>query len=288
MFEIEEKTLEIAGLQIAYTQVGDPNGRVLVCVHGLLSNGRDYDFLAQAMAQRGYCVVSIDLPGRGRSAWFTDKAQYSFAAYFPYVTGVIDYVTGGKPFDFFGASLGGMIGMVLAAGNMLKMERLILVDIGAVIPRNGLKKVSVLAKSKSDFPTQEQAIDFLKMRCAAWGITQDATWAHLIAHNIVQDDNGGYCMHYDPAIGAAMPDWVWTIRLWKVWYGVKCPVLLVRGGKSELITAKIAKKMAKYYKGSDFHEIAFEECGHVPNLMEEAQIDALSGWLGLTRIDSYY
>ena len=77
MYEIVEKTLDVNGLTISYTDTGAPDGRVLFCVHGLLSNGRDYDFLAQHMAARGYRVIAMDLPGRGKSGWFTDRAHYA-------------------------------------------------------------------------------------------------------------------------------------------------------------------------------------------------------------------
>lgn len=277
MYTIIEKSINLSELSIAYTQTGDPQGRVLFCVHGLLSNGRDYDALAQAMAARGYNVICLDLPGRGRSGWFADKAQYMLPHYFPYVSGLIAQVTGGKPYDYFGVSLGGMIGMGLANIEGLTPDRLIFVDIGAEIPAAGLDAVAGLAKTNPNFKTREEAIAFLKMRCDAWGITQEDTWVHLSAHNIVQDGDG-WRMHYDPAIGAALAGKNETVAFWEVWAGVKQSVLLIRGRKSVLLPESVAQKMKATYTGAKFEEIVFNDCGHVPNLMEKEQIGRVAGW----------
>lgn len=279
MYPTIEKSAVIHDLPIAYTETGDPQGRVLFCAHGLLSNGRDYDVLGQVMAQRGYRVISMDLPGRGKSGWFADKTHYTLPHYFPFVSGMIAQVTGGKPYDYFGVSLGGMIGMGLANAEGLKPDRLILVDIGAEIPAAGLDAVAVLAKTNPHFKTKEDAIAFLKHRCGAWGITQEDTWVHLITYNIVQEADG-WRMHFDSAIGAALAEKNETVSFWEAWAAIKQPVLLVRGGQSILLPEEVAQKMVQTYTGAKFDEIVFPDCGHVPNLMEKEQIERLAGWLG--------
>lgn len=272
MFVRVDKSLNVHGVRIAYTECGPQDGRVLFCVHGLLSNGRDYDFLAQRLAQSGYRVVCMDLPGRGKSDWLTDKTQYQPPFYIPYCLALISEVTKGVSFDWFGVSLGGMIGLALSVMDGVKLERLILVDIGAEIPAAGLDSVAKLAKFLPEFKTQHDAVSFLKIRCSQWGITEDAVWDHLIAHNIKPHD-GGYIMHYDPAIGVALPEKNETLAFWDLWRNVRQPVLLIRGKESALLPLSVANAMRGCYGGKFFYNITFEGCGHVPNLMEDMQIN---------------
>lgn len=284
MYEIKTCTVKIHDLEIAYTECGDPQGRVLFCVHGLLSNGRDYDALAQELAEQGYRIISMDLPGRGRSGWFSDKTHYTLPHYLLFVMGLIAHVAQGKPFDYFGVSLGGMIGMALHKTLRSQMQRLVLVDIGAEIPAQALDVVAQLAKNPARFQIKEEAEHFLRTRCASWGITREESWAHLIRHNIISD-SAGWRMHYDPAIGVALPKKNTTISFWPLWKQIRQPVLLVRGGQSKILPIGIAQKMAKTYRGQNFSEVVFENCGHVPNLMEPDQIACLKDWLLTSRFD---
>ncbi len=278
MNETVEKVLDVGGFQISYTDTGAPDGRVLFCVHGLLSNGRDYDFFARYMAALGYRVISMDLPGRGKSDWFEDKTHYAPPFYIPYCLALISHVTEGREFDFFGVSLGGIIGMSLHNFEGVNIERLIIVDVGAEISANGLNNVGVLAKVNPVFDMREDAVLFLKERCAVWNIQSDDIWAHLIRHNITPHDAGGYRMHYDPAIGAALPDENETIDLWDLWDSIKQPVLLIRGGQSVLLPQGISAQMKARYQGQKIDEIVFENCGHVPNLMEDNHLKVLRPW----------
>jgi pimeloyl-ACP methyl ester carboxylesterase len=274
--EIVQKTLDVKGFKIAYTDTGPEDGRVLFCVHGLLSNGRDYDALAQHMAAEGFRVIAMDLPGRGRSDWFADAAQYVLPSYLPYCLALAKHVTGGKGFDWLGVSLGGMIGMALQG--MTRIERLILVDIGAEIPAAALDVVSEFARSPVTYATQAEAEQFLRVRCASWGITQQATWNHLFAQNIVKERDS-YRLHYDPKIGEALPMKNVTVSFWPLWGKVRKPVLLIRGGLSALLPEGVAAQMIAGYRGVNMREIVFQECGHVPNLMEDTHLEALAAYL---------
>lgn len=276
---IKEKTLSVNGLNIAYTDTGPEDGRILFCVHGLLSNGRDYDALATHLAQHGYRVISIDLPGRGKSDWFPNPALYALPHYIPCCLALLTHVANGKPFDWLGVSLGGLIGMALHNFEGLKMERLILVDVGAELPGFALDDVATLAKSPTLYQTREDAVSFLKKRCGAWGITKQETWDHLIAHNIVQNSDGTTRLHYDPAIGVALADKNETILLWDLWQSIRQPVLLLRGGTSSLLPASVSEQMKERYQGTCFTEFVFPNCGHVPNLMEEEHLQQISKWL---------
>ncbi len=280
MYEIEQKSFEVSGFKIAYTETGAKDGRVLFCVHGLLSNGRDYDFLAREMAARGYRVIAMDLPGRGSSDCFDDYSLYSPPSYIHFCHALLNHVCAGKPFDWFGVSLGGMIGMAMINIEGLKMERLILVDVGAEISGDALNMVAQIAKAPPVYHSYEAAKQALRRRCASWGINDPAIWEHLEKYNIIKDRQGMFAFHYDPAIAKALPAINESVQLWDLWRQIKQPVLLIRGGQSMLLSAETALKMRFEYSGKSFDMVTFNACGHVPNMMQKDHIDALSSWLG--------
>lgn len=278
--EVQQKSLPILGLEIAYTDTGPESGRVLFCVHGLLSNGRNYDALARTMAAQGFRVIAMDLPGRGKSGRFGEPGFYTLGAYLPFALELAKVITQGRPFDWLGVSLGGMIGMSLHNHADLKMERLILVDIGPEIPGPALDLVSGLAKAPTHYKTKEEAVSFLKKRCAAWGITDPAVWDHLIEHDIIAQPDGTWRMHYDPAIGATLKDQGnETLAFWELWEQIRQPLFLIRGGQSVILPKEIADRMQQDYKGVKIETLTFPFCGHVPNLMQPEQIEPLAAWL---------
>ena len=282
MYEIKQKTLDVNNVKIAYTDTGPEDGRVLFCVHGLLSNSRDYDFLAQAAAKKGYRTVAVDLPGRGNSATFSDAELYTPQCYGPFCLALVNHVTGGDPFDWFGVSLGAMIGMgaCITPTEGVNIGRFIMVDVGAEISGDALNIVAQLARAPSEFDTMVQAISVFENRCAAWGIGDNQEiWDHLFKHNILPKDSGGFRFHYDPLIAAPMKEDNEDVDLWPVWEQIKQRVLLIRGAKSILLPETVAHEMVQRYTGQKFDEIVFENCGHVPNMMQDDHIEALLNWL---------
>src|SRR3546814_6945992 len=85
---------------------------VLVCVHGLSRNGRDFDELAEALSDT-YRVVCPDVVGRGESDWLAVKEQYDYRLYCNDMAMLIA-ATGAKVVDWVGTSMGGIIGMMMA------------------------------------------------------------------------------------------------------------------------------------------------------------------------------
>ena len=135
--------------RVAYTDWGEPdNPHVVMCVHGLSRNSRDFDYLANVLA-RDYRVVCMDVVGRGESAWLEDKSGYSFSTYLSDAAALIAHVTPparagivnemrARSLDWVGTSMGGLIGMMLAAKRNSPIGRLVLNDVGPFVPWNGL------------------------------------------------------------------------------------------------------------------------------------------------------
>lgn len=279
-FQIKEKILDVDGFSLAYTDIGPKDGRIVFCVHGLLSNGRVFDFLGIELAKHGYRVIAVDLPGRGRSEYFKDYTNYHVPNYIPYCRALIDHVTKGKGYDWLGVSLGGTLGMTMHNADGLNMERYITVDIGPEVPSDVLYKVEELSKALFVYETKDEAAAVLKSRCGEWGIEDNRIWDHLIKHSIIKRDDGMFCSKRDDGVGRAFNVQDDAVHMWDSWEKIKQPTLLIRGGLSTLLPEDIAQEMHARYKGEQFDEIVYDKCGHVPNLMQEDHIEAVAQWLG--------
>ena len=120
---------------LAFTEWGVRTNPLVVCVHGLSRQGRDFDVLAKALADR-YCVVCPDLPGRGRSGWLPDPALYALPSYVAALSHLLCLLD--RPVAWVGTSLGGLCGMALAAATGTPISRMVLNDIGPFLPRAAL------------------------------------------------------------------------------------------------------------------------------------------------------
>ena len=138
--------------RIVYREWGNPASRhVVVCVHGLTRNGRDFDYLARALARR--CrVICPDVVGRGDSDWLENRSEYTFSTYQSDAAAMLARASGSGQaswldrlrgngetrLDWVGTSMGGLIGMFLAAKRNSPIRRLVLNDVGALIPWSAL------------------------------------------------------------------------------------------------------------------------------------------------------
>ena len=126
--------------RMAYWEWGDPaNPRVLVCVHGLSRQGRDFDHFAQAM-QDQYRVVCPDVFGRGESDWLPDPGAYQVPLYAADMVALIARLNVPEV-HWVGTSMGGLIGMVVAALGNSPVTRLVLNDVGPAIQADAVTRI---------------------------------------------------------------------------------------------------------------------------------------------------
>ena len=264
--------------RIAYTEWGDRNSsRVAVCVHGLTRQGRDFDFLAAALAAEGYYVVCPDLAGRGRSGWLPDPEDYALPQYAVDMTTLIARL-GVDEVDWVGTSLGGLIGMVLAGMPHSPIRRLVINDIGPYLPWAALRRIGdYLRRAPSHFPDMAAAESYHREVLAPFGELTDAQWSHLTRHSVMPDGDG-YRLNYDPGIVQAFrPGRVYNLSLWGYWDAIRCPVLVLRGAESDLLLPHTAAEMAR--RGPEAEVIEIEGCGHAPALLDDEQIGIVADWL---------
>jgi pimeloyl-ACP methyl ester carboxylesterase len=282
-FQIADRQAERLGAfrRLAYSEWGAPdNPRIALCVHGLTRNGRDFDALAEPLSTT-HRVLAIDLAGRGESDWLRDAGGYAPATYLSDI-GTLLASLGVTEVDWIGTSLGGSLGMLTAGaeGGVARglVRRLVLNDIGPLVPASGLAPIAERVGLAPDFDDLAAAEIYQREVCAEWGELSDEAWMHLTRHSLRRRDGGGFAYHHDPAIGAALrakgaPR---DVELWPWWRRIECPVLALRGAQSNILLAATAAEMR--LGGAEV--IEYPGIGHAPSLMVADQIEAVTGWLG--------
>jgi pimeloyl-ACP methyl ester carboxylesterase len=268
-----------AGLhRIAYREWGDPRNReVLVCVHGLTRSSRDFDELARALCGR-FRVVCPDVAGRGDSDRLADPRLYTWVQY------VADMVTLIARLDvesvsWLGTSMGGFVGMALAAQNGSPVRRLILNDAAPVISKASLDRIASYVGASPVFGTMDDAEKYVRTISAPFGEHSDAQWRTLTETWVRKNDDGTWRPHYDVRIAevfrTAMPDK--DLELWQVYDAVRCPTLLIRGERSDVVSISTAAEMTR--RGPKAKVVEIRNVGHAPTLLHPDQIAVVRDFL---------
>ena len=267
-----------------YVEWGDPAAsRVVICMHGLTRNGRDFDELARALAPD--CrVVCPDVVGRGKSDWLRVKTGYGYPQYCADLTVLLARVTGaggGTPPRIYwvGTSMGGILGMLLAASPKTPIEKLVVNDVGAHIPAASLERLGAYVGKDPRFKTYLELEAYTRVVCAPFGPLTDAQWRHLTEHGAKQHADGSWGTSYDPGIGIPFQKEgpLEDVDLWRPYEAIRCPTLLLRGAQSDLLLADTAAQMTQ--RGPRARLVEFEGMGHAPMLMARDQIEVVRDFL---------
>jgi len=261
--------------RIAYVEWGVASHRTVICAHGLTRNGRDFDRLAAALADARR-VVCPDMVGRGRSAWLADGAGYGYPQYCADSNALIARL-GVESVDWVGTSMGGLIGLMLAAMPGAPIRRLVLNDIGPFIPQAALVRMAGYVGKDPAFADRAALEAYLRQVHAQFGPLDDADWQHLAEHSYRRGEGGELRLAYDPAIGRPFAGPLENVDLWPLWDKVTCPVLLLRGAQSDLLLRETAETMTR--RGPRARLVEFAEAGHAPSLMAAHQIAVVRDWL---------
>jgi pimeloyl-ACP methyl ester carboxylesterase len=267
---------------MAYVEWGDPaNPRVLVCVHGLTRCGRDFDDLAGALADN-YRVVCPDVVGRGQSDWLRDPMHYAIPQYAADMATLLARLDV-EAVDWLGTSMGGMIGMALAAQPETPIRRLILNDVGPVIAAGALKRIGEYLATPPDFATPAEAEAYIRLIAEPFGKLTDAQWQHLTAHVIKSGPAGRFQLRYDPGIAAPYAAIVQAqgedkdIEFWPIYDAIRSPTLVIRGERSDLLSRETVATMAA--RGPRAQSVEIPNVGHAPMFMDDAQIAVVRNFL---------
>jgi pimeloyl-ACP methyl ester carboxylesterase len=271
--------------RMAYWQWGDAaNPKVLVCVHGLTRQGRDFDTLARALCGE-YRVVCPDVVGRGRSDWLADAAGYALPTYVADMVCLLARLDA-QVVDWVGTSMGGLIGLGLASLDGAPVRNLVLNDVGPVIEPAALQRIGSYVGQSSFWATLDEAAD------ASWALSQGfgphsrEQWLALTAPQlkpVKNDGKDGFTTRVDPGIAvpfrAVTPELAKAgeALLWQSYDRLRCRTLLLRGADSDLLSADTACAMTQRGPRAQLHE--FAGVGHAPTLVHADQIEVLCRFL---------
>jgi pimeloyl-ACP methyl ester carboxylesterase len=262
--------------ELAYAEWGDPAATdIVLCVHGLTRNAHDFDVLAAALSANRR-VIALDVIGRGGSSWLAKPERYGYPLYFEHALAFMDALKL-ESVDWIGTSMGGIIGMMVAAQQPQRVRRLVLNDIGALVPKQALTRILSYVGKEPSFATMAEAEAYFRTTLAPFGQLDDATWARLAVTSTRQLPDGRLTTGYDPAIAVALAGAdAQDISLWPLWTMVTQPVLLLRGADSDLLSQSTADAMTARGR---VELVEFPGAGHAPSLMAPEQIAVVRRWL---------
>jgi pimeloyl-ACP methyl ester carboxylesterase len=281
---------------MAYWQWGDAiAAHLVVCVHGLSRQGRDFERLANALVERaGYPlrVVAPDVAGRGRSEWLKDPMGYQLPQYVADMMALLAQLQRAAPvvtLDWVGTSMGGLIGMAIAGAPESKapvpvaIRHLVLNDVGPVIQWQALQRIGTYLGQTGRFDSVQQAADAMWSISTSFGPHTPAQWLALSQPMVRSLPEGGWTLHYDPAI--AVPFRSLTeesaatgeAALWQLYDRIQARTLVLRGAESDLLARDTALVMTR--RGPRARVVEFEGIGHAPTLIADDQVEAVASFL---------
>jgi pimeloyl-ACP methyl ester carboxylesterase len=262
---------------LSYAEWGaEGAARTMVCVHGLTRNGRDFDHLARVLAADRR-VICPDIVGRGLSDPLSDPEHYALPTYVAHMVQLLARL-GLAEVDWIGTSMGGLIGMGVAAMPESPIRRLVLNDVGPFLPKLALQRINTYLGMDLRFASLELLEAHLREIHAGFGPLTDAEWRHLAEHSAARREDGRFGLNYDQRLGQPMKTGpIEDVDLWPVWDQIRCPVLVLRGLESDLLLPETAAEMTRRGPGAEVIEV--DGTGHAPALMAKDQIAIVASWL---------
>ncbi|EXI81162.1 MAG: Tropinesterase [Candidatus Accumulibacter appositus] len=264
---------------MAYTEWGDAeNPQVLLCVHGLTRNGRDFDVLANALAS-DYRVICPDIVGRGRSDRLFFPDDYALPTYANDIITLIARL-GVDSVHWLGTSMGGLIGMFLSSLPGSPITRMVLNDVGPLIALDALQRIGEYLGKAPDFADLDEAEAYVRTVCAPFGRLTDAQWRYMTVVGTRPKAEGGFEMNYDRALAQPYQKAFLEakeISLWPMYDAIRCPTLVLRGAQSDILLHDTAVEMT--LRGPKAKLVEVPDVGHAPMFLDEPQVRAVQDFL---------
>jgi pimeloyl-ACP methyl ester carboxylesterase len=283
-----------SGHRMAYWEWGPADaGHIVVCVHGLSRQGRDFDGLAQALVERSGGAVRVicpDVVGRGKSDWLADPMGYQVPTYAADMFALLAHL---KPttqtLDWVGTSMGGLIGLAVCGQTQfplpVPLRRLVLNDVGPAIQWDSIVRIGQYLGRAVQFESLQQAADAMWAVSTTFGPHTPAQWLELSRYMVkpVPGTANAVTLHYDPSI--AVPFGTMTREsvaqgeavLWQLYDAIAAQTLLLRGAQSDLLSVETARLMTA--RGPKARLVEFAGVGHAPTLIAFDQVDTVTQFL---------
>ncbi len=265
----------------------------VICVHGLTRNGRDFDSLAEYLMQFGNHVFCPDVVGRGDSDWLKNPLHYTYEQYIADMNALIARIHT-QEINWIGTSMGGLMGMIMASLPNSPIRRLVLNDVGPANPAKAISRLAKYAGRDPEFASIEEAKNYFKLIYADFGKMNEEEWQHFTETSIREIAPGKFITKLDQGIKRApaksklawkllfnphkaLEGTLFDIDLWQIWRNVTCPVLVIHGGRSDLLLPDVITKMQSIHPNMEVLEVP--EAGHAPALRNAAQHEKIYQWL---------
>lgn len=260
-----------------YEWAGPPAAPTVLCLHGLTRNGHDFDVLAETLRAE-FRIVALDFPGRGQSEWLSHPNDYVNETYAADVAALIARL-GVERVDIVGTSMGGIVGMALAAQPGNPIRKLVINDVGPLIAKSGLKRIRRYVGRDPSFVDIAALEATLRWVFAGFGNLPDSTWRRMAEQSARRKPDGTFGFNYDPKIAVPFKrGWfVRNISLWNLYDAIACPTLVLRGADSDILHRADAEAMTR--RGPRAKLIEFAGMGHAPSLTMPDQIACVRDFL---------
>ena len=263
--------------ELHVSEWGDPARPLLVMWHGLARTGRDFDEAALSLSDE-YFVICPDTLGRGLSSWATDVAvDYSYASFGTHALAILDHY-GADTLRWVGTSMGGLIGVTLAAGRLKgRMTHLVVNDIGPAIPESATGRIAAYVGNPPVFDTMAELENWLRTNYAPFGRNSDAFWRRMADSSSRRTDAGKVTVHYDPQIVTQFTLHKGDLDCWPQWDAVEATTQLLRGEESDVLPVSVAGEMMR--RGPRPELVEYAGVGHAPTLATSDEIAKLRAFL---------
>lgn len=266
----------VNGLRLHYLDWGHPNNPTVLVLHGFAQSGHSFDFASLSLSDR-FRVVALDLRGHGDSDW-SPEADYDRATHLADVTEFVEQL-GLAPTTLVGLSLGGTVGYLLAASRPELVRSIVIVDIAPRVELSGLRRVRGFVEGEDYFSSLKEMVEVV--RRFRPGRTDEQLHGSVL-RNAKHLPDGRWSWKYDPVMRRPEarpkvgPDQ--ETELWRALESIECPVLVVRGAESDIVSPESLEEMLRRLPGA--RGVTVEGAGHlVPGDNPSGFIEAIEPFL---------
>lgn len=265
------------GREIHFTEWGAANNDTVIAWHGLARTGRDMDEIAAHLAPR-YRVICPDTIGRGLSQWSPQpENEYCLEFYGRLAVSLADQL-GLTTFHWIGTSMGGAIGIHLAAGALKgRIRRLVMNDIGPKLGESAVQRIRSYAGNPAQFDRVGELEQYFRTIYKPYGWLSDEQWRRLTETSTRRTAEGKVTPHYDPKMVMQFERHPDDYDQWEEWDAIDVPTLCLRGETSDLLLADVAEEMRK--RGPRAVVVTIPGCGHAPALNVPDQLALIERFL---------
>jgi len=263
--------------EIHYVEWGAANRETVIAWHGLARTGRDMDDIAAHLATR-YRVICPDTIGRGLSQWSPAPEEEYCLAFYARLAVSLAAQLKLDTFHWLGTSMGGALGIHLAADAMKgRIRRMVLNDIGPKLGEAAVERIRSYAGSPPRFERVSELEQYFRTVYQPFGWLSNAQWRRLVETSTRRLPDGKVTPHYDPNMVMQFVHHEHDYDQWDAYDTVDVPTLCLRGESSDLLLAETAEEMRK--RGPRAVVVTIAGCGHAPALNVPDQLTLVERFL---------